>query len=193
VNERYIAEKVLLGLGPVAVPFLADALLSGAPSLQREAALVLGRIGDAAAAPALRKALGLRDAKARARAVDALRLVGDREALDLVAARLPDEDPEVRANAARMLGEMADAKHLGALREALARETAPAAATRLSIALSRLGEDQDERLRRVFVEGEQLDRQAAAEELRRLDPGWAGDPLAPREQREAAAAAFRRK
>jgi hypothetical protein len=192
VNERYIAEKVFVRLGPPAVPLLAEAMLEGAPSLQREAAFVLGNIGDPGAAPALRKALALADPKARARALDALRLIGDKEAVPLAAERLGDPDPEVRGCAARLLGAMGDASGLDALRAALARETAPGATVALSCALSRLGDaaGQMARLLSIFVEGEQLDRQAASEELTRLQPGWKADPLAPKEERAAAAGAF---
>ncbi|MFI5402473.1 MAG: HEAT repeat domain-containing protein [Planctomycetota bacterium] len=188
VNERYIAEKVLVRLGPVAVPFLCDALREGVPSLQREAALVLGRIGDPAAAPALRQALGLADGKARARALEALRLLGDKDAVEPAVARLSDPDAEVRANAAMLVGQLGDASRRGALAKALASETAPATITQLVIALSRLGDTgQTARLLDIFVAGEQLDRQAASDELHRLDPGWKADPLAPREERAAAA------
>jgi HEAT repeat protein len=194
VNERYVAEKVLVRLGPPAVPFLADALLKGTPSAQREAALVLGRIGDPAAAPALRQALGLADGKARARALDALRLIGDKDALPAAAARLADADPEVRANAATLLGELGDASHRDGLRAALARETAPATTTQLLCALLRLGDtEQTPRLLAVFLDGEQLDRQAAYEGLHRLEPGWQADPLAPREERAGAAGGYPRK
>jgi HEAT repeat protein len=194
VNERYIAEKVFVRLGPPAVPFLATALIDGVPSLQREAAFMLGRIGDPAAAPALRKALGLEDPKARARALDALRLIGDREAVAPAVDRLADTDPEVRGCAAKLVGELGGAGHLGALRAALAKETAPGATVLLACALSRLGDTgQLERLLRIFVDGEQLDRQAACEELKRLEPGSEADPLAPREERAAAAASFPRK
>ncbi len=194
VNERYVAEKVLVRLGPVAVPFLSDALLKGTPSAQREAALVLGRIGDPAAAPALRQALGLADGKARARALDALRLIGDRDAVARAAGRLSDADPEVRAKAATLLGELGDISHRDALRRALASETAPATTTQLACALSRLGDtEQTPRLLAIFVDGEQLDRQAAYDELSRLSPEWKADPLASREERAAAAGRFPRK
>ncbi len=194
VNERYVAEKVLVRLGPVAVPFLARTLLEGTPSAQRESALVLGRIGDPAAAPALRKALGLPDGKARARALDALRLIGDRDAVGLASERLSDADAEVRANAAKLIGELGDASRGDALRAALARETAPATTTQLAIALSKLGDaGQVARLLSIFVDGEQLDRQAAYDELKRFAPEWQAGPLAPREERTAAGGRYPRK
>jgi HEAT repeat protein len=194
VNERYIAEKVFARLGPPAVPFLAEAMLEGAPSLQREAAFMLGRIGDPAAAPSLRKALALADPKARARALDALRLVGDREAVPLAVDRLRDGDPEVRGCAAKLVGELGDGSRRGALDAALAKETAPGATVHLACALSRLGDAaQVPRLLRIFVDGEQLDRQAAYDELHRLEPSWVADPLAPPEERAAQAERFPRK
>ncbi|HEX5136823.1 MAG TPA: HEAT repeat domain-containing protein [Planctomycetota bacterium] len=194
VNDRYIAEKVFARLGPPAVPQLAEAVLSGAPSLQREAALALGRIGDPAAAPALREALALADPKARARALEALRAVGDADAIPLAAKHLGDPDAEVRANAARLLGGTGDKGHVDRLRAALAKEAAPATIVQLACALSRLGDPaQVSRLLSILVEGEQLDRQAAYDELSRLEPGWKADPLAPKEDRAKAAAGFPRK
>lgn len=194
VNDRYIAEKVFVRLGPPAVPMLAEAMLDGVPSLQREAAFVLGNIGDPAAAPALRKALALKDPKARARALDALRLLGDREAVAPAVERLGEADPEVRGCAARLVGVLGDASHREALSAALAKETAPGAIVLLACALSRLGDaGQVPRLLAIFLDGEQLERQAAHEELRRLEPGWKADPLAKREARAGAAGEFPRK
>jgi HEAT repeat protein len=194
VNDRYIAEKVLVRLGALAVPFLAETLEKGGPSAQREAALVLGRIGDPSAAPALRRAAGLADGKARATAIDALRRIGDRESLPTATARLSDEDAEVRANAAALLGELGDASHRDALGAALASEKAPATTVQLARALSLLGDTtQADRLLAIFTDGEQLDRQTACDALRRLDPQWTADPLAARDERAAAAERFRRK
>jgi len=194
VNERYIAEKVLVRLGPVAVPFLSRTLLEGTPSAQRESALVLGRIGDPSAAPALRKALDLADGKARARALDALRLIGDKDAVAIAVERLSDADAEVRASAASLVGELGDASRAEPLRAAQARETAPATTAALAVALSRLGDlEQVPRLLSIFLDGEQLDRQAAYEELKRLAPEWQADPLVPREERVAAAGRYPRK
>jgi HEAT repeat protein len=194
VNNRYVAEKVFVRLGPAAVPILCDAMLEGTPSAEREAAFVLGMIGDPAAAPALRKALALEDPKARARALDALRLVGDKGALDLVVKCLGDKDAEVRANAARLLGETKDERYLDPLRATLATEAHPATVVWLRCALSRLGDaGQASQILAIFVDGEQLDRQAAFEELHRLDPEWQADPLARKEDRAAAAERFRRK
>jgi HEAT repeat protein len=192
VNDRYIAEKALVRLGPPAVPFLVGALERGTPSAQREAALVLGRIGDAKAAPALRAALGLADGKARARAIEALRVIGDRGAAAAAAARLADDDPEVRGEAAGLLGDLGDASHADALRAALARETAPGTRARIVCALAVLGDEEVvEHVLKLFEKGEQLEREAARDALRRLDPAFDGDPLAPEEERAAAAERFR--
>jgi HEAT repeat protein len=191
VNDRYIAEKLFVRIGPPAVAMLCDALREGAPSLQREAALVLGRIGDPSAAPALRSALDLKDPKARARALDALRLLGDKEAVAGAAKCLGDPDPEVRGCAARLIGLLGDETHREALADVLGKETAPGTIAHLSCALSRLGDaGQVPRLLGIFMDGEQLDRQAAFDELSRREPSWKADPLAPREARQAAAAEF---
>jgi hypothetical protein len=193
VYERYVAENVLVRLGPVAVPILADALRTGTPVTQREVALVLGWIGDPSAAPALRDALASPDAKARARALEALLTLRDVSAAPLAAERLADADPEVRAYAATLLGEAGDKGRVATLRQALEREKAPATTAKIVCALSRLGEDETARLLAIFADGDQLSREAAHAELRRLSPEWQADPLAPREARAVAAGRFPRK
>jgi len=179
INDRYIAEKALLLIGAPAVPALARLLEEPSPQGQREAALVLGRIGDPSVAPALQKALALPDAKARARAVEALRQIGAREALADVRARLADEDDEVRAQAARFLGRLGGAEDVRPLREAIARERIDGARLWMGAALllRRAGSADEARgwAESILSRREDdPDRAAALEELRLASPGISG-------------------
>jgi len=194
VNDRLIAHKVLELVGRHAQPFLEEALAGDRAVLQRQAAYMMGRIGHAGAAPALRRAVALEDADARAEALDALRKVGDSASAGLAVERLGDEDPEVRAAAARYLGAFGGEEHRAVLRASAKDEGLPAAAAAMWIALLRLG-DEGAALQPVlecFVEGEQIEREAAQEALEE----WAGEELsagarAPAEERRAAVAAWR--
>jgi len=193
VNDRYVAEKALLRLGRHAIPFLVAELQGENPSGQREAALMLGRIGRPEAAPALRAALTLRDADARAAVVAALTSIRDADARAAVLRCLQDEDGEVRANAARYLEALGGADARPALAAALAKEDAPGTATAMACALFRLGDAaQVDRLLQIFMRGEQLDREAARDALVAAAPAWKGDPEAPEGERAAAAEGYPR-
>ncbi|MHC4164801.1 MAG: HEAT repeat domain-containing protein [Planctomycetota bacterium] len=162
VNERYIARKVVERVGGYALPALRGALKSANPSAQRQAALMMGRIGDPRAAPALRDALKLEDADARSEAIDALAKLADAEARPAVLALLADPDAEVRASAAQYLGRLGKPEDRDALRAALEKERSPATEARLAAALLRLGvRSVVPRLIEIFVGGEQHDREHA--------------------------------
>jgi HEAT repeat protein len=189
INYRLIAQRSLGILGPPAVPFLLELLSGENPVAQRQAAFVLGRIGERGAGPALIKALEVRDDDARAEAIDALRRLGYHEAHDAVRARLGDPDPEVRAAAATYLGSLRRTEDAATLRAAGERETI--AGTRTAILCARLrcgdtGALPD--LVRVFVEGEPLDRRSALAAIEEHFGSPLGlDPDADREVRAAKA------
>jgi HEAT repeat protein len=193
VRERYVARKVVERVGGYALPSLRAALASDSPVAQRQAALMMGRIGDPSAAPALREALRLEDADARSEAIDALKKLGDAEARPAVLARLEDPDAEVRASAAEYLWDFAQPEDRAALEAALRKERSPATVTRLHGALLLLGETSSAApLIEVFEEGEQHDREAAQGVLERAAgkqaPASATDP---KERREEAAKEMR--
>ncbi|MHC4973395.1 MAG: HEAT repeat domain-containing protein [Planctomycetota bacterium] len=189
VNYRYIARKVVERLGGYALPALTEALRSPNPSAQRQAALMLGRIGDPRAAPALRGALKLADADARSEAIDALVKLSDAEARPAVRGLLEDSDAEVRASAAQYLGRLGEAEDMDSLRQALSKERSPATETRLVAALLRLGDlSMAARLIEIFVDGEQHDREHAQEALEEAAGKRAGASATdPKPQREQAA------
>ncbi|MHC4956232.1 MAG: HEAT repeat domain-containing protein [Planctomycetota bacterium] len=194
VNNRLIARKVLDRVGRYAQPYLEEALESDRPVAQRQAAYMMGRIGHRGAAAALRKATDLKDADARAEAIDGLRLVGDADSLALVLPRLTDSDPEVRAASARYLGSCGGAPERTALSDAVGAETRPAARAAMLMALLRLGDATVlDRVLGIFVNGEQLEREAAETALEETSGrALAAGAREPLEQRRAAAAAFRK-
>lgn len=160
MNERFIAHKVLDVVGPYAIPFLREALATKNRASQRQALYMMGRIGSLEAAKDLRGALELKDPDARAEAIDALVKIGDADAP--VGACLRDPDPEVRAAAARYVALHPAKGSVDALRASVAKETRPAVVAALWIALLRL--DQSDALQpvlRVYVEGEQIERELA--------------------------------
>jgi len=174
VNNRLIAHKVLEMCGPPAVPQLIDALRSDNPVSQRQAAYVLGRIGDPAAGPPLVEALAHRDAEARADAVSALRALGWRDAAPRILELLKDSDAEVRASAATYLGALGIPDALGPVEAALEKEQLPGTATSMAAAAFRLGGPWAPRLIGIFETGEQIDRAVALAALLEGPPPPAG-------------------
>ena len=122
MNNLLIARKVVARVGGYAVPFLTRALQSDNPTWQREAALMLGRVGAKDAVAELRAAIKLDNARARVNVLDALRLIGDADAGSIAIARLMDKDAGVRAAAARFLGAHGGPEALAPLRDALKKE-----------------------------------------------------------------------
>jgi len=193
MNDRLIAHKVLDRVGRYALPFLEEALTSDRGVDQRQAAYMMGRIGHIDAAPALRRALTVKDADARGEVVDALTLVGDKQAFEDVCKAIADEDPEVRAAVARYLGASGNAQANEVLRGAVKAEQRPNARASMLFALLALDEPGviDDVLE-IFVSGDQLERQIAERELARATGRkLAATALDSKEKRSAAAAAFR--
>ncbi|MGE5138298.1 MAG: Npt1/Npt2 family nucleotide transporter [Rudaea sp.] len=87
---------------PGALQVVVKALHDPRPGTRRIAAEVLGRMGDASAAPDLEKAAADEDAHVRRAAVHALGELAVEGAAHVVTARLSDTDPGVRAEASRV-------------------------------------------------------------------------------------------
>ena len=192
VNDRLIAHKVLELIGPPAVPFLREGLATDNRASQRQCLHMMGRIGSMDASKDLRGALTLADADARAEALEGLRMVGDKGAP--VAPMLADPDPEVRAAAARYLGRFPPEDARAQLRKAVLRETLPAARAAMWIALYRLNDaDAIEPVRKVFLDGEQIERQAALAAMQERHPDLKSSATDPIEKRRAALEMIRAK
>jgi len=193
VNHRFIARAVVRRLGRYAVPFLLAELASADRVAERQAALLLGEIGYPGTAAGLRKAIILKDADARAEVVRALRKLGDRKSSGAVRALLHDRDAEVRAEAGRFLGRLGGAKDRAALKAALAAERAPGTRAAFLCALLRIGErgEVPAELVRVFLDGEQPDREAALAAFEEIGGKVGGaSALASRAERGKVAAVF---
>ena len=196
VNNRYIAERVLLRLDRYAVPALLAELDLDQPIAQRQAALMLGRIGDPSVCEKLRTAVGhWSDPDAIARGLEALRALRDAGAPRLGRVMLKHDDAEVRAQAAALLGTLRDKDSRAALEGALGRERLPATATKLRCALLLVGDtSMVEPLLKAFVEADQPSREAAYAALtEHAGKAPAVDPLASIEERRKAAAEFPKK
>jgi HEAT repeat protein len=140
---RRAAATVLLALGWDMTSVRADMLRvldDPDPLLRQVAVWALGDIGDARDAGALGKALLDTDPEVRVAATEGLTYMGEAARPTVPALRivLRDAEPEVRANAAYVLGELGDE---GALRELIAMLRDPCADVRWSatVALGNLG------------------------------------------------------
>jgi hypothetical protein len=193
MNNRLIAHKVLDRVGRPALPQLEEAVKSDRGVTQRQCAYMMGRIGHISAAPALLSVLDSKDADARAEAIDALRLVGEKQSGALIVPHLNDADPEVRAASARYLGQSGGEAAHAALKESVKGEALPAARAAMWCSLLLLHDEAAlDPVLEIFIGGEQLERQAAEAALetssgRALSAG----AMEPEEARRAAAEAFR--
>ncbi len=98
----------LVSLGAPAVKALCDLLDGESPEGRQAACNALGRLGDRAAIPALRRELAGKRKAVSVAAADALGLIGGEEASRALIARLDDKRPEVLASVVRALGTIAD-------------------------------------------------------------------------------------
>ncbi|HEU4753756.1 MAG TPA: HEAT repeat domain-containing protein, partial [Armatimonadota bacterium] len=89
------AREALAALGPAAVPALCEALRSGEPGVRRQAAELLGEIGDRSAAGALAACFRDADSEVRQKAAEALGLLADPATLPALREALRDEDAAV--------------------------------------------------------------------------------------------------
>ncbi len=112
-------KKVLVRIGPAAVPALASAVTTVHPLPRGQVAEILGAIKDQRAVPALLQALGGEFFTVRARAALALGQLRDNRAIPALSRGLKDQEPEVRAAAARGLAAFAEPRTFEALSEVL--------------------------------------------------------------------------
>ena len=118
------------------------------------------------------------DRDVRATALNALvgLAVPESEALALDA--LDDSDGFVRATAAKLLGDLGDPAHVGAIAVVLAEDPDPVARQRAAETLTRLkGEEAVRALARGLADPMERVRMAAVQGLSKLDPAFAKDGL----------------
>jgi hypothetical protein len=122
VRDRAVA--ALARLGEVAVPALLTALRSEAYLARSNAVWSLTRIATPAAQAGLRLALADRDARVRQAACHGVGLTADRAAVTELVARLDDEAPRVRREAAQASGQLKAGETLPALARVAAGDDA---------------------------------------------------------------------
>ena len=142
------------------------------------AAMALGRIGDARAVEALEEALKHKNEYVRDVAALALGEIGDAKAVEALIVALKGETASVRENAAKALGQIGDARAVEALEEALRGEASLYVRRNAAEALGRIGDSKAvEALVEVLRGGHEDVRMAAAEALGRIGDSKAVEAL----------------
>lgn len=166
--QESIRRRAVLALGEtkeveLALPVLIAAVGDSRYNVRRNAAVALGRLGDAGAVDALIPALQDTNHDVRRRVVETLGKLGDPRALDPIAVALKDDDEFVRKAAAEALGQLNDERAVGPLTAALqdyyriVRQEAATALGELGggrslVALINALKDRDKGVRRSAVE-----------------------------------------
>ena len=145
-----------------------DAIAAGDDACTEEAALALGREGDAVLPP-LRDLLADADPDRRWWAARALAAVGTSAARELLATALDDADPYVRACAAHGLGELRDEKAVAGLVRCLS-DSSPLVSRIAADSLARIGPPAVPALIATLQEGEVTARAGAARALSVIQP-----------------------
>ncbi|MCE1245259.1 MAG: HEAT repeat domain-containing protein [Firmicutes bacterium] len=115
---RTKAVKELVKAGKPAVPSVVKALQSLEVYTGRaNAAVVLGRIGDKSAVPALIKALGDEYTDVKVKSTEALGLLGDKKAVDPIIAAMKEGNYDLKTTGAVALGKLGDKKAVPYLKE----------------------------------------------------------------------------
>ena len=149
--EPFGVVKHLVSFGQLAVGPLIRALQISDPGIQGAVALALGLIGDPTSVGPLAEALGKSDPWAsRPHVAKALQLIGEPAVAPLIQV-LGHQDPSVRAEAARILGEIGDPRATEALAYALGDGAAAGAWTVARTAAKALAEVGDPRGVMYFV------------------------------------------
>ena len=127
--------------------------------VRRYLVLVLGKLADRSAAPALRAASKDPDPETRLYSIWALGMLGDRSAADAVLEASHDEDPGMRKMAAYVLGKLGDRRAIPRL-QVLLEDRVPDVRWNAAIALASLGDGSGVAVLRSMVDREALSRQA---------------------------------
>ena len=132
--------EALLQTGSNAVPGLLEALHNGNKVMRRNAARILGQIGNLDATPGLLAALKDEDVEVRRNAAMALRDIKSSDAVSGLLAALKDVDVDVRRGAAFALIPIGTFEAIPALIEALQDENADVRRL-IALVLSRIGQE----------------------------------------------------
>lgn len=127
--------------------------------VRRYLVLVLGKLQDRSAVPALREAAKDPDPETRLYAIWSLGMLGDREALPAVLASSESADPGARKMAAYVLGKLGDSRAVPRLKVLLEDRVADVR-WNAAIALATLGDRSGIEVLRSMIDRDQLARQA---------------------------------
>jgi HEAT repeat protein len=165
-NVRWAAANSLLRIDQSADPVLLVILQDSDAEVRHWAALILGKMGNSAGSKSLISDL---DTDARAAAIIALGLIGDKAAGPRISQLLADPDLIVRAEAARALGRFGDKAMVPMLVQALLRETEPGVRVVICASLGVLGDPASVKTLRGFLDDpDELVRVQAAGAIYRL-------------------------
>lgn len=114
---------VLGAIGPAAAPALRARVGDGRWQLARNMIVLLARLGDQSAYPAIEKVARHEHPYVRREVARALAALGGKQALTPLLEYLSDPDGEVRLTAIKLLGSLVDASTVGPLRDFLATPT----------------------------------------------------------------------
>jgi HEAT repeat protein len=128
-------------------------------AVRRYLVLVLGKLGDLSAGPALLEAVKDPDPETRLYAVWALGALRDARALDAVVEASLSEDAGMRKMAAYVLGQLGDKRAVGRL-QVLAEDRSSDVRWNAAIALAELGDRSGLPVLRTMIDRESLARQA---------------------------------
>jgi len=109
-HVRKRAKTSLANIGKPAVEALILAMKDASPGVKKEAAWILGRIGDPRAVDSLISVLSAEKAYVRAEATWALGSIKDTRATVALLEAINDRDPHVRSNAVKALGKIGDSR-----------------------------------------------------------------------------------
>lgn len=100
--------QILVRMGAVAIPALTEGIRSGDPSIQVQAAVLLGEINDRSVLPILLKILASKNYKVQVAAAQVLGKIGDASVMPHLLKTLNDEDPDVRIAVVQAIGAFND-------------------------------------------------------------------------------------
>ena len=147
--------------------------------VKRYLALVLGRLGDASAIPALERSARDPDALVRLYSTWALGMLGDRNAVPMIVADSGTEDPGARKMAAYVLGKLGDPRAVPRL-TAMTADHAADVRWNAAIALAELRDPAGKEVLHSM-----LDRPSLARQAEKLSPAQAEEAIVSAAKAEA--------
>lgn len=176
-HQKYVASDSIVKMEEPAVLELLDVLSDSDPGLVLEAVVLLGRLKNPRAVPALMQVAETRSPLFRAHAAESLGSIGDRRAVPVLNRLLRDPDPAIRVNAAGALVHIPDPQSVKPLLQCLAEDDEDLCQHAIR-ALGEIGDARAAEPLRPFLQHKNVEiRLVAAESLGRLGDEGAVQPL----------------